>query len=327
MSEQKYSDELITQYLLGSLSEVDTERFDELSISDDHFADLLRAAENDLVDAYVHGELSGAKLEQFKSHYLAGPMRRAKVDFSEAFHSFVEPKRAAAIQGGTLPATAENEKHRGWFSGLVFPRKRRLALQWSMALAVLIVVVIGGWLVFENQRQRQQLAQTPAEQNAVREHEQESRPTTTPADTGSREAEQQRAQVQSNKPERPLGQAQSSPSAGVSIASFVLTPQMRGAGQIQAISVPPDTGYVSMRLELEPNDFPSFRVALLNQSNDQTLWRSRLLKARARGSSKALDISFSARLLTPKVYVLRVTGVKVAGASETIGDYPFRVVE
>ena len=327
MTEQKYSDELITQYLLGSLSEADTERFDEMSICDDHFADLLRAVENDLVDAYVQGELSGVKLEQFKSHYLAGPMRRAKADFSEALHSMAEPNRAAAIQGGTLLAAAENEKHRGWFSGLTFPPKRRPALQWSMALAVLILVVIGGWLIFENQRQRQQLAQTPAEQNAVREREQESRTTPTPADTGSREVGQQRAQDQINKPERPLGQAQSSPSAGVSVASFVLTPQMRGAGQIQAISVPPDTGYVSMRLELEPNDFPAFRVALLNQSNDQTLWRSGQLKARVRSNVKTLDIRFSARLLTPKVYVLRVTSVKGAGVSETIGDYPFRVVE
>jgi cytoskeletal protein RodZ len=324
MTEQKYGDDLITQYLLGSLSEADTERFDEMSICDDHFADLLRAVENDLVDAYVQGELSGVKLEQFKSHYLAGPMRRAKVDFSQAFHSLVEPKRAETIQGGTLPAAAENEKHRAWFPGLAFPRKRRLALQWSMALAVLILVVIGGWLVFENQRQRQQLAQRQAEQNSVLDREQQSRPTITPADTGTREAEQTRTQDQTNKPEPPREQPQSSSS---SIASFVLTPQMRGAGQLQAISIPPETGYVSMRLELEPNDFPAFRVALLDRSNDQTLWRSGQLKARVRSNVKTLDISFSARLLTPKVYVLRVTGVKGAGVSEIIGDYPFRVVE
>ena len=55
---QPYDDEQLVRYLLGSLDEQDTERFDELSVSDDEFAGRLQAVENDLIDAHARGELS-----------------------------------------------------------------------------------------------------------------------------------------------------------------------------------------------------------------------------------------------------------------------------
>ena len=69
MEKQIYNEDLIVQYLLGSLSEEETESFDELCFVDDEFAERLSAVENDLVDTYVRGELSGPKLGRFDSHY------------------------------------------------------------------------------------------------------------------------------------------------------------------------------------------------------------------------------------------------------------------
>ncbi len=67
---QTASDQLVTQYLLGSLSSEETERLDELSLADDEFAGRLQVLENELIDAYVEGELSGQTLEHFNSFYL-----------------------------------------------------------------------------------------------------------------------------------------------------------------------------------------------------------------------------------------------------------------
>ncbi len=55
---QEFNDQVLIRYLLGSLSEEEAERLDELGIADDAFAWRLRAVENDLVDGYVRGELS-----------------------------------------------------------------------------------------------------------------------------------------------------------------------------------------------------------------------------------------------------------------------------
>jgi hypothetical protein len=107
----------------------------------------------------------------------------------------------------------------------------------------------------------------------------------------------------------------------------VLTPQMRGAGQTPTISIPAKTDDVVMQLELEPSDYPTYRVTLHDRAGNRTLWRSGRLKARAAGANKTLSIRFSAGLLAPQAYVLRVSGVAANGVSEIISDYPFRVVE
>jgi hypothetical protein len=71
-------------YLLGLLDEHETERLDELSITDDDVARRVKEAENDLIDAYVRDELSGERLERFRSAYLTSPVGRAKVGAGRA---------------------------------------------------------------------------------------------------------------------------------------------------------------------------------------------------------------------------------------------------
>src|SRR5947209_4256309 len=86
---ERYDDNALRQYLLDSLdADEKKELFDELSIADDEFAWQLEAVENDLIDAYLHGELSGDELARFRSQYLASPGQREKVTFAQAFQSF-----------------------------------------------------------------------------------------------------------------------------------------------------------------------------------------------------------------------------------------------
>ena len=90
-------DRLLTQYLLRALPEEETERLDELSIADDDFAARLSSAENDLVDAYVRGELPPEESARFRSAYLSSPKRRDKVKFAETFLSFQQRVAARPV--------------------------------------------------------------------------------------------------------------------------------------------------------------------------------------------------------------------------------------
>ena len=74
-------DRLMIDYLIGALPDQEIERLDELSIADDQFAARLTAAENDLVDAYVRGQLSGNTLASFRTRYLSSPAKREKAEF------------------------------------------------------------------------------------------------------------------------------------------------------------------------------------------------------------------------------------------------------
>jgi hypothetical protein len=348
MSEQIYNRQAITQYLLGALSEAEAEHLDELSLTDDEFADALRAAENDLVDAYVQGELTGPALEKFEAHYLASPRRREKVKFAQAFQVFAQKTvipQAVASRAETPAPPATKRSFFDWLSALSLRAAPRPAWQWGAACVALALLIAGGWLAFENVRLRRQLAQTHARRDALGQREQELRTELEAQRTAKATTEQELARVRAERArldeelrkeqeQRRLAEPQSAarrpqssvPGAG-SIVAFSLAPQMRGVGQIPVVSVPAQTDYMAMRLDLEPDEHSVYRVALLDEANKQTLWRSGRLKAGAAGDSKTLSVSFRADLLGARVYVLRVTGVSADGAAEIVGDYPFRVVK
>lgn len=97
-------DRVLIRYLLGLLPEEETERLDELSIVGDDFACRLREVENDLVDAYASGELSGETLAQFELSYLSSAGGREKVRFAESL--LASGVRATAAPAGN--ALADN---------------------------------------------------------------------------------------------------------------------------------------------------------------------------------------------------------------------------
>jgi anti-sigma factor RsiW len=264
MSSQLHNDQEIIQYLLGSLPEAETERMDELSFTDAGFAELLRTTENDLVDGYVQGELTGRVLEQFKSHYLSSPRGREKVEFAQAFQVLAGKSFAAQPRGEDAAESARDGKGSEWIDIWRIFTIPRLAVA-----AAALILIAGAWLLIENTRR-----EPPA-----------------------------------------------------SVASFILTPQMRGTGQIRTISVPAKTGRVAMELELEPNDYSTYEVVLLDQPDNRTLWRSGELRATGTGNGQVLKISFSAGLLRPQTYVLRVNGVSATASAEIVGDYPIQIVK
>ena len=340
MAKQTYDEKAITQYLLGSLPEEEIVRLDELSFTDDRFADVLKSVEKDLVDAYIHNELSGPTLDRFKSFYLASPLRREKVKFAQAFQSFAEKAITESEKRERKQVDAAPNKVARLFSFFTFPRP---ALQWSFAAAALVLLIAGGWLLFENMRLRGQVDQAEIKRDALQQRERELQAQLDGQRSNNSETEKELARVREElaKTEKELEKqkeqerqriaeqqrASKQTSSLPSVASFILTPQMRGIGGPATLSISNKTDYVAMQLELESDDYPVYRVALRNQANDQIIWRSGKLKARARDESKALFISLRADLLQGQVYFLQVSGISSNGAIEIISDYPFKVVK
>jgi hypothetical protein len=358
MSKHPSDVQTLTQYLLGSLPAAEAERLDELSVTDDEVAEALKSVEKDLIDAYVQDELDEAALARFKTYYLASATRSERVAFAQAFHARAEKSltsraavaRAEAPTGARTEAAtkaARGRKGRGMFSVRRGPDVSRPAWQWGAACAALALLVAVGWLTFDNVRLRQRLAQVEARRDAPEQRARELQndsasqraPSTQPADESAHAGPEPSAQEQKQpdnqqlgverqhgteqQQQRASGQQSSSTGAG-SIASFILAPQTRGASQRPTVSLPTNADRVAMRLRLEPNEFTTYRVTLLDETGSQILWRSRPLKARAGADGKILSLNFRASLLKPRTgYVLRAT----SDAGEIVDDYPFRVVK
>lgn len=349
MNSRDYDNHILIQYLLGTLPEAQAEECDELSIIDDSFAARLEDVENDLVDAYVRGEISGQNLKAFESYYLSSPRRREKVAFAKSFQTFTEqqvvtqPVQAAASIKSAIdePQTERQTKSDSWWNSLLslftIPN---LTLQWGMATAALLMFLAGGWFVWETMRLRGQVNSAQTEYAALQQREKELQAQIEQQRTANTKnleqlnqelarTQQQLTQLQQEQ-ELARQQAKAQPPTDATEPSLLhveLSPQTRGIGKSQTLTIPAGTGYAVLQLETEDDDYQNHQAELRSLSNDQLLWKSGKLKARTRGNAKIIDLNLRARLLAPGDYVISLKGVSASGQLEDIHRYSFKVVK
>ena len=108
-----------------------------------------------------------------------------------------------------------------------------------MALVTLILVVGGGLLMLQNIRLRQQVNQTQARRNELQQREREIEEQIEDQRTAQPLTEQELARVREER-ERLEEQLRPGRSYQASaIASLILTPQLRGAGEIKTVTIRP----------------------------------------------------------------------------------------
>jgi hypothetical protein len=91
-------DEILRQYLLGSLGDEAGEGVEKRLFSDDPiFWERLCLAEEELIDQYARGQLDDAESERFERHFLCTDERRGKLEFARALVAHVERRRTSGM--------------------------------------------------------------------------------------------------------------------------------------------------------------------------------------------------------------------------------------
>ena len=328
MGQRSFSDQEITQYLLGSVSE--TDELDELSVTDDEFAARLQALENDLVDAYVRGELSGKARENFDLHYLASPRRRAKVLIAQGLKEILEPAPGVA-HAKEAAFAARNRRGLRWESFRQNFFVPKFGLQMGLAAALLLVLAAGSWLAINNFRLRQEGSQAKAELGNLQRRERElSEQVAAHRSSDAEKAKEladMRDQIARLEAQATELQAKQSAPLPVSpyILSFALAPQRRGTSQFATIAIPPNADYVVLRLELEAGTYPAYRAELKQQPANQVVWRSGKLRASNAGSGKVVVVTLRPSLIKAERYLLDLSAISSEGRVEVVGSYLFAV--
>src|SRR5262245_36138723 len=150
----------LRQYLLGKLPPAQTERLDEMSIADDRFVERLRVVEDELIDAYVAGELPPDLHEPFRAQYLRTARGLQRIQFARAlrdYRSSGAPSRAGAVVA-------------------LLPTFSRRTLELAAAGIVLLALTVG-YLVVENLRLRRELGDASSARIALAERERRLRQT------------------------------------------------------------------------------------------------------------------------------------------------------
>ena len=298
---------MLRAYLLGMLPEEETERLDELSVTEDQFAQNLLIAEDDLIDAYVNGELTGSELLQFPKQYLQSLDQVERVRFAKGFQSINRTGHEPVKKKIKAPSA------QSVFSFLNFGNWK--PWKWGLVAGGLLFLIASWFIVQQLRKPRQQ---TPPQTTAVIPQEprlpQESGSPTATAKSDEQPPVQPSIIQQTNRP---------NPSR---IVAFVLKPQMRSISEPPELTIPIDASTIAFTLQLEPSDTDYYRTIVVEAAGDRTVWAGAKVKATTKYDLAFLQIRVPAGLLKQQAYKIRTLGIYPNGATEMTNEYSFRVV-
>jgi len=296
-------DERLAQYLVGALPDDETERLDELSITDPSFADRLNAVEYDLVDSYVRGELSGDMLARFKSRYLSSPATRDKVKVAESLAAYQQP-----------------------LSGLERRSFRTESLsRWALAAAASLALVATGYLALETRRLRTEVTESRSASASIAERERELQRQLVERRAAADEAEKELARARDALAQ--LEAHVNAPASTPVVAAFLLTPARRGLGEVTTIAIPRGTAAIALRMEPEADEFARYRASLKELASERVIWGSGDLKPKPSGGAKIVEATVPSALLKPQTYMVELIGMPARGAAGGFaGSFVFRVI-
>lgn len=327
MNEREYNEKSLTGYLLGSLPSEQVEKFDEWSFTDEDFSTALKVAEIDLIDAYLHKELRGADLERFNSHYLSSARRRKKVNFAKSLQIHAEKNIAPESLEAKTPIETKFAEKTGFFASWRLFANPVFGLAAAAALVLLIVGLGGFWISRKINPPETEIVsngETPSPSNielpAGNENTGAAIQKTPDSENSSPRSEKEKINKTPVVESSPLSKPEKTAiSPKVAVASFILTPPLRGENQPPKISFPKETTLILITLKTESDDYKSYRVALIDESNKK-IWQ----RGNVRIRNEAINFSFPANLLKTRIYSIIVSGVRDDGEVEVIANYSFR---
>lgn len=153
--------QVLIRYLLEDLGEKERDLTEQRYFTDNDFYTRLMVAEDELIDAYVHGELSRRTRAKFERAYLTNPHRLRKVESS---------RELLELFGGPPPTPAPRPKLISALLQTLTGGSPRLV--YTLASLLLFAVLCGvlSWSLLESRRLRVEL-----EEARERLHRQESR--------------------------------------------------------------------------------------------------------------------------------------------------------
>ena len=290
------SDDHLVRYLLGALPADEAERLDERTFVDEELAERLRVVEDDLVDSYAGGTLTGERLQRFESFYLASPRRRSKAAFAKGLHGAIE---RSTHQPRPVPNAAPRvSRHIGRI------------VWWPLAAAAALIVATGV-LLLQNITLRRELRDS-ARQVAV-------------ADQRATAASQQLSVEQKAAVAARQALADARTVQPLAAVALVLLPQTRGVTSVPILVVPTGTASVPLTLALEAAGGPSFEVALRDPATNRTIWRSPSLAPQRVRQTPMVPVSLPAALLKTQHYALDLFELRSGTGPEFVSSYALEV--
>jgi hypothetical protein len=315
---------IICRYLLGDLPEAEQLALEQEFFTDEEKFEQVWAVENELVDRYVRGGLSAVEKNLFEKNYLASPAHRQRVAFAETLVQAADSRRERRT------ADDENRHSVSWWTAFSRPFRGNL-VQWSGAVATLLLVAGGLWLFTQSARLREQMNQLEeaktVEQQRIEELEKEIADARQQSDRLAAELERLR-QEQAKSPDQPSIAGSPNPLERQSVVSLLLSPMiMRSGNDVQQLKISKATTEVLLQMRIQEPEARNFRVSLRTVEGAQ-VWSGSAGKPGApekKGSTLAIRIPASK--FSTNDYILTLSANNGANQRQEISRYFFTVIK
>ena len=303
------------QYLLGTLPSAETEQLEEEFFANDDVFQELEIAEDELIDAYVHDELSAADLQKF-NNLLQNPRIAERIKFAKILKTATTPVP-------NTQKTKEGTKKRDWkaiISGLFRLPGIGLAFA-TLAVLLLSGIVFVDWLGLresarqlrvdraELQRQNQTLvSQVETEKQQLND-------------------EKKNTEALNAKLQQALENQERSEPLPLMAPLFLYPGAFRSSGGSHNLVLSAKPKMVRLLLALEADEYSHYNAVVRKGVEGPIVYRKSHLKPTGNNSARVIDLRFQSVLLTPNDYTVNLDGVKEPTTPpEFVGTYNFRVV-
>jgi hypothetical protein len=286
----------LRRYLLGDLPDEDRERLQAAYFADGELFVRLLGVEDDLIDAYVRGELTEAERARFEQRFGRTARQLDRIRVARMLAG------AAAVPVTAATRMSADGGRRAWSKNA-----RTLA---AAAAALLAVAAVVTWRSGGEERRAEAVMDSPA-------------PVAPP------EIGQPSATVRPGTAAEAPGPRRASvrPARGT-VATLILQPGLlRDGGETARLILSPTTVSARLRLELPP-DLPADGAAYLvvvQTASGLEVFRARNVHEAVGRRGRAVELSLPVRVLAARDHVVLLSLEQADGSPRLVRGYAFRV--
>lgn len=330
----------IKRYLLGELTPEERRQVEARLLTDDEFHEQVGIIEDELIDEYLYGELPETERHRFGVILRSVPEQYRKLHLAEDLRTRAAGPKAMRDEAAAI----ETRKEGSWWRSLpAFLRFQNPVVGFSLALALLLSMLGGLWLLTKVRRLEGQLAQQGGAQRPTtqgREQELQRQLEQQSVRLDELAAELQRAQEQRAKMGEEIAALKAqersrpptvtdgrlTPTAPVVVSLFLPLGQSRSIGSSPTLKITSGTRRVQLILDLDvlrPAGYKNFE-AQVQEVDGRTVWNLTKLNGQTNGGDNRVVLNLPARGFSAGDYQVKLNGLTDSGQREPIGVYYFR---
>jgi hypothetical protein len=335
------TDDSITRFLLGELSDDERAQIEQQFLSDNEFFEKVLSAEDALIDRYLLGQLSDEQRKQAELLFQSSSRQRREVSFTEELIASLrgaspegaqvtrtagelakETRAREEVAGESVSFNAKSEVRNGALTAALVGLKNftsRFNPAGALAL-LLLCLTIAVWALYQSQKRGPAVDEVTFERS-----NQEEREKVAEEDKGQSETAE-RPVIEPEKhatPEKPvIQQPKHKPD---SIASILLVPTtLERGGDSKVIKLRNETKRIQLQLEVDEDTRYEQYSVLISTFDGRKVWSKASLDP---GQIKKgrITLTLPSSLLRYDDYRVELKGLPHGGESIHIADYVFKV--